>query len=80
MKIGDLSTDAFTYRQQRAHGFLQKRLISNELIHPAAEDIAAALADAQAQVLQQAADLVLEVALDLHQQGPTVQRRSDLMT
>ena len=40
---------------------------SNELFHPVAEDIAAGLADAQAQVLQQAANFVLEIALDLDQ-------------
>ncbi len=43
------------------------------------EDVAARLADDEAEVLEQATDLVLEIALDLDQQGPAVQDSSDLM-
>ncbi len=80
MKIGDLSTDALAHRQEGAYGLLQKGLLSNELFHSAAEDVALRLADAQAQVLQEATDLVLEIALDFDQLGPAVQDRPDLMT
>ena len=52
MKIRDLSTDALAHRKERVYGLLQKGLIRNEFFHPAAEDITAGLADAQAEVLQ----------------------------
>ncbi len=80
MKIGDLSTDAVAHRQEGAYGCLQKRLISNELFDPAAEDITAGFADDETEVLQEPTDLVLEIAPDLDQQGPTVQRRPELLT
>ena len=80
MKIGDLSTDALAHCQEGAYGLSQKGRLGNELFHPVAEDVATRFADAQAQVLQQATDLVLEIALDLDQLGPTVQDRPDLMT
>ena len=80
MNIGNLSTDALAHRQERAYGLLQKGLVNNELFHPAAEDVTAGFADAQAQVLQQAADFVLEIALDLDQLSAAVENRSDLMT
>jgi hypothetical protein len=79
VKIGDPSTDALAHRQEGAYGLLQKGLIGDELFHAAAEDITASLADTKAQVLQQTADFILEIALDLHQLGAAVQDSSDLM-
>ena len=51
---GDLSTDALAHRQERAYGLLQTGLINNEFFRPAAEDMTAGLADAQAQIFQPA--------------------------
>ncbi len=53
---------------------------AQQLLDPAGEDSAARLADDQAEVLEQAADLVLEIALDLDQLSPAVQDRPELMT
>ncbi len=53
---------------------------SDKLFDPVAEDVATGLANAQAEVLQQATNLVLEIALDLDQLGAGVQDRPDLMT
>ena len=55
-------------------------LPAKQLFDPAPEDLAARLADDESEVLEQAADLVLKIALDLDQLSPAVQNRPDLMT
>jgi hypothetical protein len=45
---------------------------SNQLFCPTMEDPAARFANDQAEVLEQATDLVLEIALDLDQLSPAV--------
>ena len=54
--------------------------LAKQFFDPAGEDVALRLADNQAEVLEQTADLVSQIALDSHQQGPTVQYRADLLT
>ena len=80
IEVGDLSANFLAHRQKRSNGLLKVRILGDEFFGPAGEDVALRLADNQAEVLEQTADLVSQIALDSHQQGPTVQDRADLMT
>ena len=51
---------AWTYRP------LQQAMLTNEFFGPATEEVATGFANDQAMVLEQATDLVLEIALDLN--------------
>jgi hypothetical protein len=67
MEIGDHSADLLADLQERSNRLPQKTMLANQLFDPVAEDVAARLADAQAEVLQQTPDLVAEVTLGIDQ-------------
>ena len=80
MQRGDLAPDFFADIQKGANGVAQETMPAKQVFDPAREYAALRLADDETEVLQQAPDLVLEIALDLHQLGPAVQHRPNLMT
>ncbi len=77
---GDLSAHDLAHGKEGANRLLQQGMLGDQLFGPVAEDVAAHFADDQTEVLQQATDLVLEIAFDLDQLGAAVQERPDLMT
>ena len=76
--LGFLEANAFG--QPQAPVFQRATMPRDQLFHPASEDIALRLANDQAEVLEQATDLVAQIALDIDQQGAAVKHRAYAVT
>ena len=75
VKLTDLLLDDIARFEQRSDRSYQLRAILDQLLSSHGEDIELGTADHQAAVLQKAANMVLEIALDLDQQRPAGQQR-----
>src|SRR4029079_16039868 len=73
VKLTDLLLDDIARFEHRSDRSYQLRAILDQLLSSHGEDIELGTADHQAAVLQKAANMVLEIALDLDQQRPAGQ-------
>ena len=77
VKFTDLLPDGIARFEQRSDRSYQLRTALDQLLGPHGKDIELGAADDEAEVLQKAANMVLEIALDLDQQRPAGQQRPD---
>ena len=77
VKLADLLLDGIARLEQRSDRSYQLRTALDQLLGSHGEDIELGTADHQAEVFEKAANMVLEIALDLDQQRPARQQRSD---
>src|SRR6267154_3006663 len=77
VKLPDLLLDGIARFEQRPDRSHQLRTTLDQLLGSYSEDIERATSDHETEVLEKAAHLVLEIALDLDQQCPTPQQCSD---
>src|SRR4030088_3677098 len=77
VKLPDLLLDGIARFEQRPDRSHQLRTLLDQLLGSYSEDIERATSDHETEVLEKAAHLVLEIALDLDQQCPTPQQCSD---
>ena len=77
IKLTDLLLDGIAGFEQRPDRSHQLRTALDQFLGSHGKDIELGSADDEAEILEKAADMVLEIALDLHQQGPARQQRSD---
>src|SRR5437879_1648051 len=77
VKLPDLLLDGVACFEQRPDRSYQLGPILDQLLGSYSEDIECGTSDHETEVLEKAAHLVLEIALDLDQQRPTRQQRSD---
>src|SRR5262245_61420257 len=75
IEIVSLLLDGLTCLEQRPDRGNQLGAILDQFLGPHGKDIEFGTADHETDVLEQATDLVLEIALDLHQQRPARQQR-----
>ena len=80
IETGDFPAQHLTDLEKGSNGLPQQTLLVDQIFDPAAEDIALGRADDQADILEQTADLVVDIALGLDQLGPAVEQRPHLMT
>ncbi len=66
IEAGALSAHDLAHAKEGTYRLLQQAMLTNEFLGPAAEEVATGFANDQAMVLEQATDLVLEIALDLN--------------
>src|SRR5262245_20534025 len=79
IEIVGLLLDGLTCLEQRSDNSDQFGTILDQFLGSHGKDIELGTADHEADVLEEATDLVLEVSLDLHQQRPARQQRFDGM-
>ena len=72
-ETGDLPAHGLAHAKKGTNGLLQQAMLANGLFGPAVEDLATRFANDKTKVLEQAADLVFKIALDLDQLS-TVER------
>src|SRR6476660_4413164 len=77
VKLTDLLLDGIARFQQRSDRSYQLRAALDQLLGSHGEDIELGTADHETEVLKKAANMVLEIALDLDQQRPAGQKRPD---
>src|SRR6266496_4186942 len=77
IEIVGLLLDGLTCLEQRLDHSDQLGTILNQFLGPHGKDIELGTADHETDVLEQAADLVLEITLDFDQQRPARQQRSN---
>src|SRR5712675_975915 len=75
VEIVDLLLDGLTCLEQRPDHSDQLGTVLDQFLGPHGKDIELGTADHETDVLEQAADLVLEITLDLDQQCPARQQR-----
>src|SRR6185295_959491 len=80
VKLTDLLLDGIARFEQRSDRSYQLRTALDQLFSSHGKDIELGTADDKTEVLQQAANMVLEIALDLDQQRPAGQKRPDRVT
>ena len=73
VKLADLLLDGLARFEQRSDRSYQLRATLDQLLGSHGEDIELATTDDETEVLQKAANMVLEIALDLDQQRPAGQ-------
>ena len=71
VKLTDLLPDGIARFEQRSDRSYQLRTALDQLLGSHGKDIELGTADDQTEILQKAANMVLEIALDLDQQRPT---------
>jgi hypothetical protein len=74
VKLADLLPDSIARFEQRSDRSYQLRTALDQLLGSHGKDIELGTADDEAEVLQKAANMVLEIALDLDQQRPARKR------
>ena len=79
IEIVDLLLDSVARIEQRPDRSHQLGTTLNQLLSSYGEEIEFGTADAETKVLEQAADLVLDIALYLNQQRPTCQQSFNVM-
>src|SRR5258708_4074305 len=77
VKLADLLPDGIARFEQRSDRSHQLRTALDQLLGSHGKDIELGTADDETEVLQKAANMVLEIALDLDQQCPARQQRPD---
>ena len=77
VKLTDLPLDGVARFEQRPDRSHQLRAILDQLLGAYRKDIERGTSDHETDVLEKAAHLVLEIALDLDQQRPTCQQSPD---
>src|ERR1700686_2134963 len=77
VKLTDLLPDGIARFEQRSDRSYQLRTALDQLLGSHSKDVELGAADDETEVLQKAANMVLEVALDLDQQRPARQQRPD---
>ena len=77
VKLADLLLDGIARFEQRSDRSYQLRTALDQLLGSHGEDIELGTADDETEVLEKAANMVLEIALDLDQQRPAGQQRPD---
>ena len=77
VKLTDLPLDGISRFEQRSDRSYQLRTARDQLVGSHGEDIELGTADHQAEVFEKAANMVLEIALDLDQQRPAGQQRPE---
>ena len=77
VKLADLLLNGLARLEQRSDRSYQLRTARDQLLGSHGEDIELGAADDETEVLKKAANMVLEVALDLDQQRPARQQCSD---
>ena len=80
VKLTDLLLDGSARFEQRPDRSYQLRTPLDQLFSSHGKDIELGTADDKTEVLQQAPNMVLEIALDLDQQRPAGQKRPDRVT
>ena len=70
VKLTDLLPDGISRFEQRSDRSYQLRAALDQLLGSHGEDIELGTADDEAEILEKAANMVLEIALDLDQQRP----------
>ena len=73
VKLADLLPDGIARFEQRSDRSYQLRTPLDQLLCSQGKDIELGTADDKTEVLEKAADVVLEIALDLDQQRPAGQ-------
>ena len=79
IKLTDMLLDGVARFEQRPDCSHQIGTTLDQLLGSCGEDIERGAADDQTEVLEKATDMVLKIALDLDQQRPARQQRSDRM-
>ena len=77
IKLTDLLLDGIAGFEQRPDRSHQLRTALDQFLGSHGKDIELGSADDEAEILEKAADMVLEIALDLDQQRPARQQRPD---
>ena len=77
VKLADLLPNGIARFEQRSDRSYQLRTALDQLLGSHRKDIELGTADDETEVLQKAANMVLEIALDLDQQRPAGQQRPD---
>ena len=77
VKLADLLLDGSARFEQRSDRSYQLRAPLDQLLGSHGEGIELGTADDETEVLKKAANMVLEIALDLDQQRPAGQQRPD---
>ena len=77
VKLTDLLLDGIARFEQLSDRSYQLRATLDQLLGSHGKDIELGTADDETEVLQKAANMVLEIALDLDQQCPARQQRPD---
>jgi hypothetical protein len=77
VKLTDLLPDGIARFQQRSDRSYQLRTALDQILGSHGEDIELGTDDDETEVLEKAANMVLEIALDLDQQRPAGQQRPD---
>src|SRR6185369_2303587 len=77
VKLTDLLPDGIARFEQRSDRSYQLRTALYQLLGSHGKNIELGTADDETEVLQKAANMVLEITLDLDQQRPTGQQRPD---
>src|SRR6185369_4072085 len=77
VKLTDLLPDGIARFEQRSDRSYQLRTALDQLLGSHSKDIELGTADDETEVLQKAANMVLEIALDLDQQRPAREQRPD---
>src|SRR6476660_6517236 len=77
VKLADLLLDGIARFEQRSDRSYQLRTALDQLLGSHGEDIELGTADHQAEVFEKAANMVLEIALDLDQHRPAGQQCPD---
>ena len=77
VKLADLLLDGIARFEQRSDRSYQLRTALDQLLGSHGEDIELGAADDETEVLKKAANMVLEIALDLDQQRPAGQQCPD---
>ena len=75
LKLTDLLPDSIARFEQRSDRSYQLRTALDQLLGSHGEDIELGTADDETEVLEKAANMVLEIALDLDQQRTARQQR-----
>jgi hypothetical protein len=77
VKLTDLLPDGIARIEQRSDPSYQLRTALDQLLGSHGKDIELGTTDDETEVLEKAANMVLEIALDLDQQRPAGQQRPD---
>src|SRR6202042_2928988 len=77
VKLADLLPDGIARFEQRSDRSYQLRTALDQLLGSHGKDIELGTADDETEVLEKAANMVLEIALNLDQQRPAGQQRPD---
>ena len=77
VKLTDLLLDGIARFEQRSDRGYQLRTALDQLLSSHGKDIELGTADYEAEIFEKAANMVLEITLDLDQQRPAGQQRPD---